>query len=94
MSSPVLKQQPLTRQTGAYPIELTGGFSILVVVVVFIGKLNCKEDFFWADVELRWYNTAGSVRRFVSPKRSSIMSRQFDVSKRKLNEQLKDRKMC
>ena len=96
VSSPVLKQQPLTRQTGAYPIELTGGFSILVVVVVvvFIGKLNCKEDFFWADVELRWYNTAGSVRRFVSPKRSSIMSRQFDVSKRKLNEQLKKIRKC
>ena len=49
MSSPVLKQQPLTRQTGAYPIELTGGFTILVVFFI-IGKLNCKEDFFGADV--------------------------------------------
>ena len=92
VSSPVLKQHPLTRQTGPYPTELTRGFSILIVFL-FIDKLNCTEDFFWADVGAT-RNTAGSVRRFVSFKSSSIMSRQFDVSKRNLNEQLKDKKMC
>lgn len=62
----------------------------MLVVVVFFSKLNCKKTSFGQTL----VQPAGSVRRFVSFKSCSIMSRQFDVSKRKLNEQLKDKKMC